>query len=681
MFRKALIALGLLLLAAAPGHAQSSCPYIVQGAQLTAAQWNFCFSQKQDVLGFTPLNRAGGVMTGPLITIGSTVSGAGFRVSPGTAPTSPVDGDMWTTTAGIFVRINGSTVPLAGPSSDSFAATAPLAVSFPAGIVTYALNLDSNFTTSGGNLAFSTISSGSLLANCTGSTAEPTSQTFTACLDRNISSTQGAILYRNSTTWVSLGPGTFGQFLQTGGAAANPSWAPASGGSVTNVATGTGAGGGPITTTGTITANVGCGGDRLSKSAAYTLVNGDKWKNIGLGGAAFYALTLTSGSGYDANYSACVVNEDTTRGKTILRQVTTSASSLTIGTGSKAFTISSGLYFPVGQRIRAWSLADPTKWMSGVVLTYASTTLTLTVDATASSGTFTDWQVGFEDILWPLQAWIIFNDNNLWAKSGLDLWVLPPQGATWNVDATNGLNNTDGLGLTTGAFKTYQGGLNKLCASVNANQHQVILQGPAGPAASATENINLCTVVGAPTDYRLTVPILRGASGGNPTNFQLNCGASTCIAGVQSQGWRVEGFSMVGTGTCLQADNGSLVYGGNNIYDCSTFHLVASYGSRLETLDNWTSFGTTVTLMFSTVNSTMIINGNTVSFAGTATQTNYAIVDEASTITTVGVTFSGSTTNTHCIIAQYGGGFATSGISQPCTGADTIDAATFAWKR
>lgn len=39
------------------------------------------------------------------------------------------------------------------------------------------------------------------------------------------SAPQGSILYRNATDWTYLGPGTAGQLLQTGGAAANPSWA------------------------------------------------------------------------------------------------------------------------------------------------------------------------------------------------------------------------------------------------------------------------------------------------------------------------------------------------------------------------------------------------------------------------------------------------------------------------
>jgi hypothetical protein len=47
-------------------------------------------------------------------TPSSTTSEAGLVLPHGVAPTTPVDGDMWTTTAGLYVRINGATVgPLA----------------------------------------------------------------------------------------------------------------------------------------------------------------------------------------------------------------------------------------------------------------------------------------------------------------------------------------------------------------------------------------------------------------------------------------------------------------------------------------------------------------------------------------------------------------------------------------
>lgn len=43
----------------------------------------------------------------------ATTAGASLRVPHGTAPTSPTNGDVWTTTGGTFVRINGTTYQFA----------------------------------------------------------------------------------------------------------------------------------------------------------------------------------------------------------------------------------------------------------------------------------------------------------------------------------------------------------------------------------------------------------------------------------------------------------------------------------------------------------------------------------------------------------------------------------------
>jgi hypothetical protein len=51
-------------------------------------------------------------------TAASSTTSSGLRVPHGSAPTSPVDGDMWSTTTGLYARINGATVgpyaPLGG---------------------------------------------------------------------------------------------------------------------------------------------------------------------------------------------------------------------------------------------------------------------------------------------------------------------------------------------------------------------------------------------------------------------------------------------------------------------------------------------------------------------------------------------------------------------------------------
>lgn len=107
--------------------------------------------------------------------------------------------------------------------------------------------------TTTGTISLAAVADGSLLANISGGSAAPAANTLTAIIDAVLGSTQGDVLYRNGTVWTALAPGTSGQVLTTGGAAANPSWTSVAGtGTVTNVATGTGLTGGPITTTGTI---------------------------------------------------------------------------------------------------------------------------------------------------------------------------------------------------------------------------------------------------------------------------------------------------------------------------------------------------------------------------------------------------------------------------------------------
>lgn len=119
-----------------------TCPTFTTGLVLTAGQWQACFNAKQNVLGYTPVNKAGDTMLGRLVTAAPGANTAGLNLTPGTAPGSPVNGDLWVTSGGIYVRAGGATVgPLVGAGSSTFAATSPIAVSFPAGVVTYAFDL------------------------------------------------------------------------------------------------------------------------------------------------------------------------------------------------------------------------------------------------------------------------------------------------------------------------------------------------------------------------------------------------------------------------------------------------------------------------------------------------------------------------------------------------------------
>lgn len=176
-------------------HAQSACPYIAQGAVLTAGQWNQCFSNKQDSLGYVPVNKAGDIMLGKLTMLGSTTAGAGLNLPQGTAPATPNNGDVWTTLTGMYVRINGATVgPLSGLTTGSFAATAPLSVTTPAGVVTYALDKDANFSTVANQLALAT-----------GGLALPTTVTGGAKGSGTIN--LGGLLYNNNVAPTGSGGG------------------------------------------------------------------------------------------------------------------------------------------------------------------------------------------------------------------------------------------------------------------------------------------------------------------------------------------------------------------------------------------------------------------------------------------------------------------------------------------
>lgn len=74
------------------------------------------------------------------------------------------------------------------------------------------------------------IASGQIVANATGSAAVPTGTALSVLMDLVFGGAQGDVLYRGTTVWAALPPGTSGDVLTTGGSGVNPAWA-AGGGS------------------------------------------------------------------------------------------------------------------------------------------------------------------------------------------------------------------------------------------------------------------------------------------------------------------------------------------------------------------------------------------------------------------------------------------------------------------
>ncbi|MBI2719343.1 MAG: hypothetical protein HYX36_11395 [Rhizobiales bacterium] len=78
----------------------------------------FAFGSDTDIDFQINPKGAGVVTTAALIKAGAaTAARASFNAAHGSAPTTPVNGDLWTTTAGFFARINGATASLAGVNS------------------------------------------------------------------------------------------------------------------------------------------------------------------------------------------------------------------------------------------------------------------------------------------------------------------------------------------------------------------------------------------------------------------------------------------------------------------------------------------------------------------------------------------------------------------------------------
>ncbi len=107
-------------------------PLIASNTAVTAKENTFTATQKIDNIqttgssGVAIKNSAGSNVAlfgaaagedvsflGKINTVASASGAAGLNVPHGAAPTSPVDGDIWTTTAAIFARINGTTKTVA----------------------------------------------------------------------------------------------------------------------------------------------------------------------------------------------------------------------------------------------------------------------------------------------------------------------------------------------------------------------------------------------------------------------------------------------------------------------------------------------------------------------------------------------------------------------------------------
>ena len=107
------------------GTSTLQAPSVAGTATITLPSSTGTLALTSDLSSYAALS--GATFTGTVIAVTPTTSLASIRLPHGSDPTSPTDGDIWTTSAGIYVQINGATVgPLGTGSGGGGGGTASL---------------------------------------------------------------------------------------------------------------------------------------------------------------------------------------------------------------------------------------------------------------------------------------------------------------------------------------------------------------------------------------------------------------------------------------------------------------------------------------------------------------------------------------------------------------------------
>lgn len=358
---------------------------------------------------------------------------------------------------------------------------------------------------------------------------------------------------------------------------------------------------------------------RLAKTANYTVANADKGDTLALGGSAYFTLTFSAASGYDANFSVLVTNEDTARAKLLAIN------------GLTSFYLYPGQSVWVYNDNNTWVSTGPYRWkLSGAVNCYVDGALGS--DSTSVDGL----AAGASAFATAAYAYSIFQKNVDLSGQVVTCNIVT---GTTTISATQSIGGGPLVGATGPDSFVFLGA---------GRTSTIITSSTNGVQCFAGANFSQFSVRSMTLTSSGTAGIgINGQQGSaiswGDIKFNNCTGSGIDIAGGGTTAYAVSAYEYAGTFGffAISEDHGQLYLGGANVTLTST--PVATSACYQADLGGFIDFTPKPT------------------YTGSATGTKYNITQNA-IINSNSVTFPGSVSGT-----QSSGGVLDSSLKQPTT--------------
>lgn len=319
----------------------------------------------------------------------------------------------------------------------------------------------------------------------------------------------------------------------------------------------------------------GTGVDTIGGSAKDWATKVTTVGNTGLKSAKSYAEDATTNGAAQVTLAAAQVTLATTQAENATNAAAailgTSATSFTVGTGSKTFTTQSSKQFAAGQWVTISSTANIANYMFGQVTSYSSTSLIVNITAIGGSGTYADWKISISGIKGDTGSAGVVNTGNSTNITG----IVKGNGSTLSAATVRTDYAEPTTALATGILKN----------TTTTGAHTIALAGtdyvvPSGALGTPTSgNLANCTfptlnqnTSGTAVGLSATLAVGSGGTGATTlTGLVKGNGTSAmtaAVADIDYQSPLVSGTNIKSIGTTSLLGSGDLT---------STLHAIALY--------------------------------------------------------------------------------------------------------